>query len=129
MMTIEIPEELDARLRNWGNWCRPTRSNCSSPLAKVLRELGVPEDRSTGHVDVKDAEQVNMRWRQMPFGAYEDRKVKLLVSYAYTYNVNAQTILRLIRRQHHVRINPGEYDDVLQKGIRILGRKLGYVIH
>lgn len=126
---IEMPKELDERLHNWGQWCRPSRSPGSSSMARVLREIGVPEERSTKHIDMRDAEYVNARWRQMPFAAYEDRKVKLLVCYAYTYDLNAQTILRLIRRQHKVRILPSEYDAVLEKGIRILGRKLGYVVN
>lgn len=125
---IEMPKELDERLHNWGQWCRPSKMKGSSWLAKYACD---PEPTQPGArpVNIRDAEYVNARWRQMPFGAYEDRKVKLLVCYAYTYDVNAQTILRLIRRQHKVRILPSEYDDILEKGIRILGRKLGYVVN
>lgn len=126
---IEVPAELEERLQNWGRWCKPNKVRGRSSLLPIMREMGVPDSTASAPINVRDAEYVNARWRQMPFAAYEDRKIKLLVAYACTYDVNSSTILRLIRKEHKVRIQSSEYDRLLEEGIRRLGKKLGYVVN
>lgn len=65
-------------------------------------------------------------WRRMPFAAYEDRKIKLVVAAMYTSTTSMRTTLTMLRRIHKVRIREGEVDALFEKGIRRLARSLGY---
>ena len=128
---IEVPEELEARLQNWGRWARQCRTETSSPLSALARELArvsAEEGKRNPQrpINYQDAEFVNTMWRRMPFAAYEDRKVKLVLAVMYTSTASMRTTLTMIRRIHKVRIRESEVDALFEKGVRRLARSLGY---
>lgn len=130
---IEVPEEIEARLQNWGRWAKRCRTETSSPLSALAREAArqAAEDGKRNPpkpINYQDAELVNSMWQRMPFAAYEDRKVKLVIAAMYTGGSSVRDMLCKIRRQHHVRIRESELDALFEKGIRKLAKSLGYEI-
>ena len=128
---IEVPEELEARLQNWGRWARQCRTETSSPLSALARELArvSAEERKRNPqrpINYQDAEFVNTLWQRMPFAAYEDRKVKLVIAAMYTSGGSMRDMLGIIRRIHKVRIRESEVDALFEKGVKRLARSLGY---
>ena len=128
---IQVPDELEARLQNWGRWARQCRTETSSPISAIAREASrqaAEEGRRNPQkpINYQDAEFVNSMWRRMPFAAYEDRKIKLVVAAMYTSTTSMRTTLTMLRRIHKVRIREGEVDALFEKGIRRLARSLGY---
>lgn len=62
----------------------------------------------------------------MPFAAYEDRKVKLVLAAMYTGGGSLRDMLGIIRRIHKVRIRESEVDALFENGIKRLATALGY---
>ena len=128
---IQVPDELEARLQNWGRWARQCRTETSSPISAIAREVSrqaAEEGRRNPQrpINYQDAEFVNSMWRRMPFAAYEDRKVKLVLAAMYTGDSSVRDMLCKIRRRHKVRIRESELDSLFEKGIRRLAKSLGY---
>lgn len=127
---MQIPEEMEKRLRNWGRWARQGRTIGKSPLQSVIRELaleGAAED-DEAPINVLDAELVNNLWRRMPCGQYEDRKVKAVLAMTYCSTMSVQDSLRVIRRQQQLRIRPPEVDQLLEIGLKRFAKSLGYAV-
>lgn len=127
---MQIPEEMEKRLRNWGRWARQGRTIGKSPLQSVIRELaleGAAED-DEAPINVLDAELVNNLWRRMPCGQYEDRKVKAVLAMTYCSTMSVKDSLRVIRRQQQLRIRPPEVDQLLEIGLKRFAKSLGYAV-
>lgn len=127
---MQIPEEMEKRLRNWGRWARQGQTVGKSPMLSVIRELaleGAVED-DAAPVNQLDAVYVNNLWRRMPSAQYEDRKVKAVLAMTYCSTMSVQDSLRVIRRQQQLRIRPSEVDQLLEIGLRRFAKSLGYAV-
>ncbi len=127
---MKIPEEMEARLRNWGRWARQGRSLGKSPLQAVIRELaleGALEDDSAP-INALDAEYVNNLWRRMPCGQYEDRKIKAVLAMMYCSTASIRDSLRIIRRQQQLRIRESEVNDLFELGLKRFAKSMGYTL-
>lgn len=127
---MQIPEEMEKRLRNWGRWARQGQTVGKSPMLSVIRELaleGAVED-DAAPVNQLDAVYVNNLWRSMPSAQYEDRKVKAVLAMTYCSTMSVQDSLRVIRRQQQLRIRPSEVDQLLEIGLKRFAKSLGYAV-
>lgn len=127
---MQIPEEMEKRLRNWGRWARQGQTVGKSPMLSVIRELaleGAVED-DAAPVNQLDAVYVNNLWQSMPSAQYEDRKVKAVLAMTYCSTMSVQDSLRVIRRQQQLRIRPSEVDQLLEIGLKRFAKSLGYAV-
>ena len=127
---MKIPEEMEARLRNWGRWARQGQTVGKSPMLSVIRELaleGAVEDDSAP-VNQLDAIYVNNLWRRMPCGQYEDRKIKAVLAMIYCSTVSIRDSLRTIRRQQQLRIRESEVNDLFELGLKRFAKSMGYTL-
>lgn len=127
---MKIPEEMEARLRNWGRWARQGQTVGKSPMLSVIRELaleGAVEDDSAP-VNQLDAIYVNNLWRRMPCGQYEDRKIKAVLAMMYCSTVSIRDSLRTIRRQQQLRIRESEVNDLFELGLKQFAKSMGYTL-
>lgn len=127
---MKIPEEMEARLRNWGRWARQGQTVGKSPMLSVIRELaleGAVEDDSAP-VNQLDAIYVNNLWRRMPCGQYEDRKIKAVLAMMYCSSVSIRDSLRTIRRQQQLRIRESEVNDLFELGLKRFAKSMGYTL-
>lgn len=124
---MEIPEELEKRLQNWGRWGRAPRTQGRSWLAKYA---SAPEENRApvSTVNIRDALEVDAAWRAMPFDRNDDRRAKLLVAALYTSGRPIESDLRNLRKYHKVLISPREVQPLKEKAVRYIGRRLGYVL-
>ena len=127
---MKVPEEMEARLRNWGRWARQGQTVGKSPMLSVIRELaleGAVEDDSAP-VNQLDAIYVNNLWRRMPCGQYEDRKIKAVLAMIYCSTVSIRDSLRTIRRQQQLRIRESEVNDLFELGLKRFAKSMGYTL-
>lgn len=128
---MQIPSELSERLDNWGRWGRGCHHWGQSWLAKY--QIPNPDEPQKEHrsfpADEQDALLVNAAWRSMPDSSYDDRRAKFLIAAMYSSTSGLQFVLVRLRKECKIRVRPGEVESLMERAVKFIGRKLGYVIY
>lgn len=124
---MQIPDELEARLVNWGRWTQGGKPTYRSWLAKFQTpDPDAPKEQPPKPVDELDAQLVNKVWQMMPGEHYDDRRAKILIGAMYASRSNVNATLASVKRIHRMNIRPGEVDRLMGVALRYIARHLGY---